>query len=108
MTPLNQFGELTIFDPENGQTTTRPTFTCGHCSNVTVMHPQRLRPRESCLSCGRWICEDKEICHVQCTPLNAMADDHFEQTGRHGSLVNAIMGGATTLDEAAKIGLVLP
>lgn len=104
---FNQFGELSIYDPETGKTELRATFTCGHCSNITVMHPQRIRPRETCFSCGRWICEDKEICHAQCTPLNALAEDHFEGMGRHGVLVRAIMSGATTVQEAQEKGLIL-
>lgn len=108
MTPQNTFGELYISD-ENGSRTI-PTFTCGHCSNITVMHAFRERPRNLCLSCGKWVCEGKEICNIQCTPLHRLADDHFETgilTKKWAELVPAIMGGASTIAEGHKLGLIL-
>lgn len=77
-----------------------PVYACGHCSAQVVMNPRRQRPRKTCLSCGRWICEQNELCQIQCTPLYAMAKDHFEGAGRHGRLVPAIMKGITKVDEA--------
>jgi len=82
-----------------------PTYTCGHCTSVVVMRPDRIRPREMCHSCMNPVC-DRPICHAQCTPLSALADDKFEGAGEKGRLVNAIMGGATTLEEASKLGLL--
>jgi len=38
--PLNVFGELHVTD-ENGITSVKPTYTCGHCSNVVVMNAFR-------------------------------------------------------------------
>lgn len=83
-----------------------PTFTCGHCSNVTVMRADRARPREYCGVCASYICERNELCHNQCTPLHSMAGDHFEGVGHHGRLVGAIMQGATSIAEAEKLGLI--
>ena len=33
------------------------TFTCGHCSAVVVKHPLRVRERETCWKCDRWLCD---------------------------------------------------
>lgn len=107
MRPLNQFGELTIQEL-GGRTQTFPTYTCGHCSDVVVMREDRIRERLSCLSCGRWLCEKKQICLAQCTPIHALADAHFENMGSHGRLVDAIMAGVSTVDEGIEKGLVAP
>lgn len=106
MRPLNTFSELHFTD-ESGRTRVLPTWTCGHCSNVTVMHPGRLRPRNLCLHCSKWICEEKQICNEQCTPLSALADGHFEDKSSHSRLVNAIMSGAESSEEAQEKGLIL-
>lgn len=106
MIPLNDLGELTTMDGD-GRTITYPTYTCGHCSNVVIMRTDRLRERTKCFSCQKWLCESKELCRVQCTPIHALADDHFETSGVHGNLVAAIMGGAETLAEGYARGLIL-
>lgn len=85
---------------------TIPTYTCGHCSDVIAMRPDRKRERTRCKKCMRLICEKKELCRLDCTPLYAMAQDHFENVGEHGKLVPAIMAGCETLDEAVSKGLV--
>lgn len=111
MRPLNTFGELICYgcdidgNPAPGERV-YPTYTCGHCSNVVVMRADRERPRNLCLSCMKWICEGKEICNAQCTPLKALADDGFDDTSSHSRLVRGIMAGAQTVDEAAEMGLI--
>ncbi len=82
------------------------TFTCGHCSNIVVMRPDRVRPREMCFSCGKWICEKNELCALFCTPLTALADDGMEAPEKWKRLVPAIMGGANSVDQAVKLGLL--
>lgn len=83
-----------------------PTYTCGHCSDVIRMRPERTRDRVRCKSCMRLICEKKQICRVDCTPLYAMSLDHFEDAGKFGRLVPAIMAGCETEDEARERGLI--
>jgi hypothetical protein len=105
----NDFGEITIWETgENGEPRMRKRFTyaCGHCSNQVLMHDQRERPRLHCVSCDRWLCEQSELCHTQCTPLYTMARDGFEGMGSSGRLVPALMQGVTTLDEAERLNLV--
>lgn len=101
---MNKMGviEFQGWDPIMGKPTTNtvsyPVYACGHCSAQIIMNPLRVRERKTCLHCGRWICDKNELCHAQCTPLYAMAADHFENAGSHGRLVNAIMSGVTRLD----------
>lgn len=109
MRPQNTFGEYTVSSLD-GQSQTFPTFTCGHCSNITVMHAFRERPRNLCFACQKWICEEKELCNLGCTPLSRLADDNFElspKTRKYGEFVPAIMAGASTLDEAHSMGIVI-
>lgn len=73
----DQIGMLTLEDPIKGLRQ-YPTYTCAHCCNVVVMRPDRVRPRVSCLSCGRWICETTKACATDCTPLDELAADMFE------------------------------
>lgn len=89
-----------------GANKTLPTYTCGHCSNVVVMREDRERPRNMCLGCQRWICETKQICNAGCTPLHALADDHFETKSSFGRLAGAIMAGVQTVDEGIEKGLI--
>jgi hypothetical protein len=95
-----EFGELSI--SQNGVTTCYPTYTCGHCTSIVVMRPDRQRPRLKCLFCGRIVC-DNEICSPAasgCTPLYSLADDRFScGTSQLVNRAKAIMRGATTLGE---------
>lgn len=106
-----QFGELLKTD-EMGRTVSYPTYTCGHCSSIVAMRPDRVRPRKKCLSCNRMVC-DNEICDPQaagCTPIYGLADDHFEDKNSDRALrARAIMKGATTLEEVEKLkgGLII-
>lgn len=96
--------ELVIHDP-NGRTTVIPTYTCGHCSDVVLMRTERTRPRVRCLKCMKYICERRPLCTQECTPIHALARDHFE--GHAAALVPAIMNGAQTLNEAIEKRWVL-
>lgn len=84
-----------------------PFYSCGHCSKTIALDYRRTRERITCKGCSRWICEKSEICRKHCTPLYSLAKDHFENAGRHGALVPAIMSGETSLEGAAKKGLIL-
>jgi hypothetical protein len=109
MSVKNNFGEVWISETTaDGLSTTKHfyTYACGHCSNQVAMNTNRERPRNHCLGCDRWICEQSEICNAQCTPLYAIAEDGFQNTGNWGRLVPAIMNGARTLDEAKEKGLL--
>jgi hypothetical protein len=69
------------------------------------MNPGRERPRRRCQSCSRLIC-DNEICSPEragCTPIYALADDHFEAPEKWKKNLGAILGGATTLAEAGLV-----
>lgn len=83
-----------------------PAYTCGHCSNVILLREDRTRPRKTCLRCGRWICEKSQICSMHCTPIHALAKDHFEGAGEFGKYIPAIMAGVSTVAEAEARGLV--
>jgi hypothetical protein len=78
-------------------------YTCGHCSTPVLMNPGRERPRKTCLSCGRWVCEQHEICMQDCTPIYSLADNHFEDAGKWSKWVKPIMHGATSVAEAEKL-----
>jgi hypothetical protein len=95
MTP--EFGTLEVF--EDGKMKSFPTYCCGHCSTVVVLNPARKRERTRCLKCMKFLCEKSELCRVQCTPIHAMARDHFEGAGEFGKFVPAIMAGCQTLED---------
>jgi hypothetical protein len=96
--------ELTI----DGQMVTRvvPTYTCGHCSQVVVMRPDRVRERKRCSVCKRLICETNELCRVDCTPIHQLARDHFEADPKWTRLLPAIMAGCQSEAEARQRGLL--
>lgn len=107
---LNKIGEITVSGTDLDGTPfvgerTYPFYSCGHCSATVLMRPDRSRPRTTCLYCGRWICEQSEICNTQCTPLYALAADHFPDHPA-GKYVDAIMRGCVSIDEAHEKGLV--
>jgi ribosomal protein S27E len=100
----DQIGEVIISGPEG--TKRFPTYTCGHCTQVVVMRMDRTRERLRCKTCGKLLCESNELCRKSCTPMHALAKDHFEASEKWTSLVPAIMGGATSEEEAVKRGLI--
>jgi len=91
---------------DGSQTRQIPCYTCGHCTSIIALRDDRTRSRTTCHACGRWICEKSEICNKDCTPIYSLADDHFENAGKWGKYVNAIMNGATSIEEAEKAGLI--
>ena len=97
----------TIEIHEFGNVREIPCYTCGHCTTIIALRAERTRPRSTCHACGRWICEKNEICNADCTPMYSLADDHFENAGKWGKYVPAIMQGATTIDEAEKADLII-
>jgi hypothetical protein len=109
----NEFGELVLQGCDlDGNLTAGihryATYTCGHCTTVVVMRSGRQRPRLKCVGCAKWLCEQNELCHTQCTPLHEMAKDRFENAGRYGTLVPAIMQGVTSVEDGVERGLILP
>lgn len=84
-----------------------PAFSCGHCSTTVVMNPARQRERVTCKKCGRWICEQSELCNSDCTPLYSIVEDRAwtEQT-KWTRLLPGIMSGVDKLDDAKKLGLI--
>jgi hypothetical protein len=110
---LDEVGELTMSGCNiEGQpimgTVTYPTYTCGHCSNIIVIRPDRTRDRKRCYSCQRVICEKKQICQESCTPLTELAKDHMEAPEQFKRLAPAILQGATSVEEGLARGLILP
>ena len=97
-----------IFLSERGVDKNLLAYTCGHCSNVIVLRPERERERETCYQCGRWICEKSSICLTHCTPIHEMAKDHFEGVGERGKFIPAIMAGITSVEEALSKSLIIP
>lgn len=81
---------------------TYPVYACGHCSAQVILNPERSRPRVRCMKCMRYLCEQSELCHADCTPLYGMVKDKMENVGRWAQHVPALMRGITTLDEAQK------
>lgn len=107
----DEVGEITVSGsdldgtPMEG-TKVYPFYTCGHCSKSIIMREQRARERKRCMACYRVICEKSPICNSQCTPLPALAKDHFQNPGPWGRYVPAIMAGVETTDEAEAKGLI--
>lgn len=102
----NHIYEITV--SQDGKTQYVPAYTCGHCTNVVILRPNRTRERKRCFSCDRLICEMNEICNAHCTPLYSLAKDHFEGAGEFGKYVPAIMSGVSTIREAEEKGLIVP
>jgi hypothetical protein len=101
----NDYGVVQITD-ESGKVTSYPAYGCGHCSDPVVLNPARKRERLTCTDCGKWICEQKELCQVGCTPIYALADDHLEASSRWTKYIPALMAGLKTVDEARGAGLL--
>jgi len=101
-----KFGVLE-FTNAFGKQETLPTYCCGHCSDVVVMRPDRIRERKHCTHCGKLICEKKELCQIDCTPIHSLAKDHFEGAGKWGKYVPALMAGCSTVDEGVAKGLII-
>jgi hypothetical protein len=101
-----EFGMVEIWEQTEGGAPpvkrSFPVYACGHCSAQVILNPKRSRPRLKCLKCNRFLCEQNELCHADCTPLYAMVADKMENVGRWAQHVPALMHGITTLDEAQK------
>lgn len=110
---FDEIGEITTSGCDidgnlrEGRTFTYPFYTCGHCCKTILINPSRSRERTRCTSCKRVLCEKNELCMVGCTPLHAMSHDKFENPGKYGRFVGAIMRGETKVEEAEKKGLLL-
>lgn len=103
----DQLGEVTVSELDEGRLVTRrfPTYTCGHCSTVVGMRADRVRERSRCARCGKLLCEQNELCRLDCTPLHALAYDHaFDADTPYARLAPAILAGCTTEEEARRRG----
>jgi hypothetical protein len=84
-----------------------PAYSCGHCSATVILRPDRQRERVTCRKCGRWLCEQNELCHTDCTPLyDLVADRNWMESTQWTRLLPAIMGGASTVEDATQRGLL--
>lgn len=107
-----QFGETITYgcdlqgNPSPGEHR-YPNYTCGHCSRVIYLRPDRTRDRVKCPSCGKYICEKNELCRSGCTPLRDIAKDHVRLDDERYPMLPAILAGATSLDEARRRNLIL-
>jgi hypothetical protein len=93
------YGEYIITngqDPLTGEwfTGTRryPFYSCGHCSRPIAFRSDRVRPREKCLSCDRFLCEKSTACMKGCTPIHALARDKWEAADKWTEHLPEIMG----------------
>lgn len=103
----DQLGEIHMQELDGGMNRKRivPTFTCGHCSQVVVLNPARKRERKRCGHCGRLICDQNELCRIDCTPIHALAKAHdLEGASKWSRLAPAILAGCSTLEEARQRG----
>jgi len=84
-----------------------PAYSCGHCSATVIMRPDRTRDRIACTKCGRWICEKNGLCRTDCTPLYSLVEDRaWNEDNKWTRLLPAIMGGATSEEDAVSQGLL--
>lgn len=58
-----------------------PTLTCCHCGSVSIMNPDRRRPRHHCTKCDAYVC-DNPTCITNCTPFSKILDDAEKQALR--------------------------
>lgn len=107
MTFKNEIYNIFIGGGVDGRDKEVPAYTCGHCTTVVVLNPARIRPRTMCTSCGRWLCEQNELCQIACTPMHEMARDHMEAPKHFKRLVEPIMKGMTRKEEAVKAGFLI-
>lgn len=99
-----------VWVEEDGKMVMReiPCYTCGHCTSVIGLRPDRMRDRRRCKSCGKLLCEKNEICNKddECIPLHSLVKDRWEAKGKWTRWLPAIMAGFTSSDEAERSGLV--
>jgi DNA-directed RNA polymerase subunit RPC12/RpoP len=110
MEKLDQMGEVVMWGSDlDGKpimgSVRYPTYTCGHCSKVVVMRADRTRERVRCKTCGRLLCESNELCKMECTPIHELARDRFEADEKWTRLVQPLMAGVQTEEEAIRRGL---
>lgn len=84
-----------------------PCYTCGHCSRVICLRPERTRDRLKCDKCNRYICEKSQLCRMGCTPLRDIAKDRVALNDERYPYLNAILAGVTDKDEAQRRQLII-
>lgn len=95
-----QLGAVVEVDP-NGHSRELPSYVCGHCSDVVVLNPMRVRERRKCVRCGSLICEDRPICMTECLPQHALV---LESGPSPLALrANAVLDGARTSEEVDNV-----
>lgn len=98
--------EVTEMTEWGARTYSVPCYTCGHCSNIIALRPDRYRERKSCYVCGRLICEKSEICNTHCTPIHKLAANGDMGNPTFGKYIPAIMQGVDSVTEATEKGLI--
>jgi hypothetical protein len=61
------------------------TLTCCHCQAQMVVNPKRVRPRNWCGRCDRYVC-DNAACILECKPVNAVLD-HLQNSAVSRSFI---------------------
>ena len=102
---MNEIFEINYMG--EGGTRNVPAYSCGHCTTTVILNPERARERVTCKQCGRWLCEQNQLCLTDCTPIYDLAKDKtWMEDNKWTKLVPSIMGGATSIEEARKLGLL--
>lgn len=94
--PIGEFIITNGQDPLTGEwfTGTRrvPFYSCGHCSRPIAFRSDRVRPREMCRACDRYLCEKTAACMKGCTPIHALARDQWQADAKWLTHLPEIMG----------------
>lgn len=61
------------------------TITCNHCQRCVIKNPLRVRERNYCTGCDRYICDGCELIRVQtgqCMPFEKFAEDYLNKAAK--------------------------
>lgn len=59
---------------------------CAHCGSQIILNPKRTRPREFCVKCNHYVC-DNPICIKECAPLKKLLDKAETSLVRGGEIL---------------------
>lgn len=94
--PVSELRVTNGWDPVNQEwfhgVRTFYSYSCGHCSQQIAMRSDRVRPREHCLSCDRYLCEKNAGCMKGCTPIYDLARDRWQASDKWTLYLPEIMG----------------
>ena len=75
---LTQVANLTVDNRASGGGMNEVDMRrCSHCRRYIKMNPFRQRPRNWCMKCDDYVC-DNPACVIECTPWNRIVDDFLE------------------------------